>query len=63
MCHDKHELRYIGYMLTEFTWGAQKSRQVCYVYKDLKTAQLGKPALKSLSIIPVNVPEDILGQI
>ena len=52
----KKRLRCLGYVRTVFTWGNVKSQQLIYVCKGVKRALLGKPAIRALKIVTLNLP-------
>ena len=45
----------IGYVTSTFTWCSKQSEQIFYVCNDVKIALLGKPAIKRLGIVKVNI--------
>ena len=47
-------LQCIGYITTNLSWGDRESNEVVYVCKNLKSALLGKPAIKNLKIVTMN---------
>ena len=54
----KQRLRGLGYVKTKFTWGSLTSEEIVYVCVGLKRALLGKPAIRSLKIVELNIPEN-----
>ena len=52
----KKRLQCLGYVKTVFTWGDIKSTQLVYVCKGIKRALLGKPAIRELNIVTLNLP-------
>ena len=49
----------LGYVVTKFTWGDKTSNQIVYICKGIKRALLGKPAIRSLNIVQLNMPDNL----
>ena len=47
-------LQCVGYIIINLSWGDRKSNEVVYVCKNLKSALLGKPAIRNLNIVTMN---------
>ena len=56
---DSHKIFCIGYTYVSLTWGKNNSKQLVYVCKNLKKALLGKPAIRALHILNVDIPEEV----
>ena len=54
----KQRLRCLGYVKTIFTWGDIVDEQIVYVCKGIKRALLGKPAIRRLKIVQLNIPDN-----
>ena len=56
---DSQKIFCIGYTYVSLTWGENNSKQLVYVCKNLKKALLGKPAIRALHILSVDIPEEV----
>ena len=56
---DSQKIFCIGYTYVSLTWGKNNSKQLVYVCKNLKKALLGKPAIRALHILNVDIPEEV----
>ena len=48
----------MGYVKAKFTWGDITAEQIVYVCRGIKRALLGKPAIRSLRIVELRIPEN-----
>ena len=53
----KQRLKCRGYVKTLFTWGDITDQQIVYVCRGIKRALLGKPAIRRLKIVELNLPK------
>ena len=56
---DANKLKCLGYFKANFKAKDQFSNQICYVCKNIKTLLLGRPAVKELGIVKINVPSQV----
>ena len=52
-------MKCLGYFKANFKTNDQFSNQTCYVCKNIKTPLLGRPAVKELEIVKINVPSQV----
>ena len=51
----KQRLKCLGYVKTRFTWGDITDVQIVYICRGIKRALLGKPAIRRLKIVELNL--------
>ena len=56
---DSQKIFCVGYTYVSLTWGKNNSKRLVYVCKNLKKALLGKPAIRALHILSVDIPEEV----
>ena len=56
---DANKLERLRYFKANFKTKDQISNQICYVCKNIKILLLGRPAVKELGIVKINVPSQV----
>ena len=54
---DNKRLTCLGYFVTLMSWGDRNEKQICYVCKNVKVPLLGRPAIRFLNILKLDIPK------